>query len=75
MATKKTEPKPKITAAEVDADIAAAESGHKSQAGMEPGLSPKEERAKLNEQFAKADEEGKAAILEETKVGLQVRGY
>lgn len=50
-------------------------SGHKSQNGMEPGLSPKEQRAALNDQFAKADEKGQAAIIDETQVGLQVRGY
>lgn len=50
-------------------------SAHKVQAGMEPGPSPKEQRAKLNEQFEAADEKGKAAIIEETQAGLGVRGY
>lgn len=50
-------------------------SAHTVQNGMEPGLSPKEQRAALNEQFAKADEQGQAAIIDETQVGLQVRGY
>lgn len=40
-----------------------------------PGLSPKEQRAKLNEQFAAADAKGQAAIIEETQVALGVRGY
>lgn len=47
----------------------------KADAKPEPTLSPKEKRAELNEQFEKADEEGKAAIIEETQLGLQVRGY
>lgn len=50
-------------------------SAHTAQTGMEPGLSPKEERAKLNAQFAKADEKGQAAIIAETQAGLGVRGY
>jgi hypothetical protein len=55
----------------------AVQDGSKSTAetGMEPGPTPKEQRAKLNEQFEKADEKGKAAIIDETQVGLQVRGY
>jgi hypothetical protein len=55
----------------------ATQEGSKStaQTGMEPGPSPKEQRAKLNAQFEKADEEGRAAIIDETQVGLQVRGY
>lgn len=50
-------------------------SAHTAQTGMEPGLSPKEQRAKINEQFEAADEKGKAAIIEETQAGLGVRGY
>lgn len=41
----------------------------------EPGLTPKERRAELNRQFEEADEKGKAEIIEETQIGLQVRGY
>lgn len=52
-----------------------AESGHKAQNGMEPGLSPKEQRAALNAQFEAADEKGQAAIIDETQAGLGVRGY
>ena len=40
-----------------------------------PGLSPKEARAALNKQFSDADDEGKAAIIEETQAGLGVRGF
>jgi hypothetical protein len=50
-------------------------SAHTPQTGMEPGASPKEQRAKLNEQFEAADEKARQAIIDETQVGLQVRGY
>ena len=46
-----------------------------AESGQAPGPSPKEQRAKLNEQFEKADEKGKAAIIDETQAGLGVRGY
>jgi hypothetical protein len=46
-----------------------------SQTGMEPGPSPKEERAKLNAQFEAADEKARQAIIDETQAGLGVRGY
>jgi hypothetical protein len=46
-----------------------------AESGQAPGPSPKEQRAKLNRQFEEADEKGKAAIIDETQVGLQVRGY
>lgn len=49
--------------------------GAAAQTGMEPGLSPKEQRAALNEQFAKADEQGKADIIDETQSILGVRGF
>lgn len=52
------------------------ESAHTPQTGMETApLTPKEKRAELNKQFEEADEAGKAAIIEETQIGLQVRGY
>lgn len=56
------------TATETDA-------GMNVQSGQEPGLTPAQERERLNEQFAKADAKGQAAIIDETQVGLQVRGY
>jgi hypothetical protein len=46
-----------------------------AQTGMEPGPSPKEQRAKLNAQFEAADEKARQAIIDETQAGLQVRGY
>lgn len=82
--TKKAAAKPTIKAdgqnqmnSAAAAQAEAVQEGSKSTAetGMEPGPTPKEQRAKLNEQFEKADEKGKAAIIDETQVGLQVRGY
>lgn len=66
--------KPKARPAETPATEATEGSAHTPQTGMEPGLSPKEQRAKLNEQFAAADEKGQAAIIAETQAGLGVRG-
>lgn len=59
------------------AQAEAVQEGSKStaQSGMEPGPSPREQRDKLNAAFEKADEKGQAAIIDETQVGLQVRGY
>lgn len=54
---------------------AAKSSAHTAQTGMEPGLSPKEQRAKINEQFEAADEKARQAIIDETQAGLAVRGY
>jgi hypothetical protein len=55
---------------------AKAEAGMDVQSGMDPGgLTPKEQRAEINKQFEAADDKGKAAIIEATQVGLQVRGY
>lgn len=57
------------------AQAESVQKGSKSTAhsGEEP--TPKDRRAELNRQFEKADEDGKAAIIDETQVGLQVRGY
>jgi hypothetical protein len=86
--TKKAADKPTIkadgqnqmstAAAEQSEDVQEAETkGSKStaQTGMEPGPTPREQRDKLNAEFEKANEKGKAAIIDETQVGLQVRGY
>ena len=72
---KKTAAKTPAKPAEAPATETAETSAHTPQTGMEPGLSPKEQRARLNRQFEEADEKGKAAIIDETQVGLQVRGY
>jgi len=50
-------------------------SAHTAKSGMEPGAPPKERRAEINRQFDEADEKAKAAIIDETQIGLQVRGY
>lgn len=82
--TKKTAAKPTIKAdgqnqmnSAAAAQAEAVQEGSKATAesGQAPGPSPKEQRAKLNRQFDEADEKGKAAIIDETQVGLQVRGY
>jgi type II secretory pathway component HofQ len=78
-AAKKPAAKPAIKAdGQNQMNTAAAEQeGSKATAesGQAPGPSPKEQRAKLNEQFEKADEKARQAIIDETQVGLQVRGW
>lgn len=80
--TKKTKPTIKAdgqnqmsSAAAAQAEAVQEGSKGTAESGMEPGPSPKEKRAELNKQFEEADEKGKAAIIDETQVGLQVRGY
>jgi len=63
------------SAAAAQAEAVQEAEGADVQSGQAQGPSPKEQRAKLNEQFENADEKGKAAIIDETQVGLQVRGY
>jgi hypothetical protein len=80
MATKKTKPTIKADGQNQMNSAAAEQSeaiqeGSKAEGGQAPGLSPKEQRARINAQFDEADEKGKAAIIEETQTGLGVRGY
>jgi hypothetical protein len=63
------------TAAAAQAEAVQEGSKATAESGQAPGPSPKEQRAKLNEQFEKADEKARQAIIDETQVGLQVRGY
>jgi hypothetical protein len=46
----------------------------KADAAGDP-LTPKEQRAIENEMLAKASPEERAALIDQAKVGLQVRGY
>jgi hypothetical protein len=82
MATKKTAAKPAAKTVKADGqnqmNTAAAEQAEETnttQAGMEQGPSPKEQRAKINAAFEKADEKGRQAIIDETQAGIGVRGY
>jgi hypothetical protein len=63
------------TAAAAQAEAVQEGSKATAESGQAPGPSPKEQRAKLNEQFEKADEKARQAIIDETQVGLQVRGW
>jgi hypothetical protein len=69
--------KPAAAKTETPATEAPATKGsaHTAQTGTEPGLSPKEQRAKLNEQFEAADDKARQAIIDETQAGIGVRGY
>lgn len=73
----KTPTKRTTAAVKADGQNAAASDAEAStvQSGQEPGPSARERREELNRTFEKADEKGKAAIIDETQVGLQVRGY
>lgn len=71
--TAKTAPKAdgqNIMTAPADADAASP-----VQSGQEQGPSPREQRDEINAAFEKADAKGQAAIIDETQVWLQVRGY
>lgn len=73
--TKKAAAKPVEADTGTETTEEAPTSGHAAQTGMEAGPSPKEQRDALNKKFEEADEKGKAAIIDETQVGLGIRGY
>ena len=62
-------------AADTDTSTRGVPAATEANTGMTPGPTPKEQRAALNKKFEEADEKGKAAIIEETQLGLQIRGY
>lgn len=59
----------------MNSSAAEADTASTVESGMEQGPTAREKREEVNRTFAKADAKGQAAIIEETQVGLQVRGY
>lgn len=61
-------------AARTDADAARANT-RSTTATPEAQPTPKQQRAAAQKLFDKADEDGKAAIIAETRAGIAARGY
>lgn len=67
---------PKKTTAKKAATTNDTPAATEANTGQAPApLTPAQEREALNKQFAEADEKGQAQIINDTQVGLQIRGY